>query len=99
MPDNRLTQYREDHSQAVDPHANARRVEVPIHVPHEWDDQGLLTFEKFCSLIQTPPRTVRDWRRRGTGPRWTKLDGAGRLYITVAETRRFLTCCANGRER
>ena len=63
----------------------------PIHVPHDWDDQGLLTFEKFCSLIQTPPRTVRDWRRRGTGPRWTKLEGSGRLYVTVAETRRFLT--------
>jgi hypothetical protein len=66
----------------------------PIHVPHDWDDHGLLTFEKFCHLIQTPPRTVRDWRRRGTGPRWTKLEGAGRLYITVAETRRFLTRCA-----
>lgn len=65
--------------------------EQPIQVPDDWDDRGLLTFEKFCSLIQTPPRTVRDWRRRRTGPHWRKLEGSGRLYITVAETRRFLS--------
>lgn len=63
--------------------------EQPIHVPPEWHDHDLLTFEQFCTLIHTPPRTVRDWRRRNTGPRWTKLDGTGRLYITVAEIRRF----------
>lgn len=62
----------------------------PIHVPDEWRDHDLLTFEQFCALIQIPARTVRDWRRRGTGPRFTKLDGTGRLYLTVAETRRFL---------
>lgn len=62
----------------------------PIHIPEEWHNHDLLTFEQFCTLIQLPPRTVRDWRRRHTGPRWTKLDGSGRLYITVAETRRFL---------
>lgn len=65
--------------------------EQPIQVPRDWDDQGLLTFEKFCTLIQTPPRTVRDWRRRHVGPQWRKLEGSGRLYITVAETRRFLS--------
>jgi hypothetical protein len=63
----------------------------PIHVPEEWHNHDLLTFEQFCTLIHTPPRTVRDWRRRRTGPRWTKLDGTGRLYITVAETRRFVS--------
>lgn len=63
----------------------------PIHIPEEWCDHDLLTFEQFCVLIQIPPRTVRDWRRRGTGPRWSRLEGAGRLYITVAETRRFTT--------
>lgn len=62
----------------------------PIQVPDEWHDHDLLTFEQFCSLIQTPPRTVRDWRRRHVGPRWTKLEGTGRLYITAAEIRRFL---------
>ena len=46
----------------------------PIHVPEEWHDHDLLTFEQFCNLIHTPPRTVRDWRRRGIGPRWTKLE-------------------------
>ena len=61
----------------------------PIHVPEKWHDHDLLTFEQFCALIHTPPRTVRDWRRRAVGPRWTKLDGNGRLYITVAEVRRF----------
>lgn len=61
----------------------------PIHIPDDWHDHDLLTFEQFCALIQIPPRTVRDWRRRRTGPTWTKLPGNGRLYITVAETRRF----------
>ncbi len=63
----------------------------PIHIPDEWHDHDLLTFEQFCNLIQIPPRTIRDWRRRGVGPHWTKLDGAGRLYITVAEVRRFVS--------
>jgi hypothetical protein len=61
-----------------------------IHIPHEWADNGLLTFEEFCVLIRTPQRTVRDWRRRGVGPRWARFNGCGRLYITVAEARRFL---------
>ena len=62
----------------------------PIHIPAEWNDSGLLTFEEFCALIRTPQRTVRDWRRRGVGPRWARFNGCGRLYITVAEARRFL---------
>lgn len=69
---------------AASPSAN------PIHVPEKWHDHDLLTFEQFCGLIQIPARTVRDWRRRHIGPHWTKLEGTGRLYITVAETRRFL---------
>lgn len=63
----------------------------PIQIPAEWNDNGLLTLEDFCTLIHTPQRTVRDWRRRRVGPRWARLDGCGRLYITVAEARRFLT--------
>lgn len=63
----------------------------PIQIPQEWSDSGLITFEEFCDLIRTPQRTVRDWRRRRVGPRWVRLDGCGRLYITVAETRRFLS--------
>lgn len=62
----------------------------PIHVPEDWHDQDLLTFEQFCELIQIPPRTVRDWRRRGTGPRWSRLEGSGRLYMTVGDLRRFV---------
>ena len=62
----------------------------PIQIPDEWDDNGLITFEEFCDLIRTPQRTVRDWRRRGVGPRWARFNGCGRLYITVAEARRFL---------
>lgn len=62
----------------------------PIGIPAEWRDDELLTFEQFCRVIQTPVRTVRDWRRRHVGPTWHKLDGTGRLYITVAEARRFL---------
>ena len=62
----------------------------PIEIPNEWADNGLLTFEEFCVLIRTPQRTVRDWRQRGVGPRWARFDGCGRLYITVAEARRFL---------
>lgn len=62
----------------------------PIEIPEEWNDAGLMTFEEFCDLIRTPQRTVRDWRRRGTGPRWARFNDCGRLYITIAEARRFL---------
>jgi hypothetical protein len=62
----------------------------PIHIPPQWNDNALLTFEEFCNLIRTPQRTVRDWRRRGVGPRWARFNGCGRLYITVAEARRSL---------
>lgn len=62
----------------------------PIEIPADWSDDALLHFEEFCSLIRTPQRTVRDWRRRGVGPRWTRISGVGRLYITVGEARRFL---------
>ena len=63
---------------------------APIGIPKDWDDNNLILFEEFCELIRTPQRTVRDWRRRGVGPRWTRFQGVGRLYITVAEARRFL---------
>jgi hypothetical protein len=63
----------------------------PITIPDDWDDRGLITFEEFCHLIRTPQRTVRDWRQRGVGPRWARFNGCGRLYITVAEARRFLS--------
>ncbi|MCR6033615.1 hypothetical protein GGQ22_19595 [Nocardioides sp. zg-579] len=63
---------------------------VPIQVPDDWDYRGLITVEEFRDLIRTPHRTVRDWRRRGVGPRWARFDGCGRLYITAAETRRLL---------
>jgi hypothetical protein len=63
---------------------------TPIEIPPEWNDQGLLNFEEFCDLIRTPQRTVRDWRRRGVGPAWRRFNGTGRLYLTVAEARRFL---------
>jgi hypothetical protein len=62
----------------------------PSRSPPSGDDHGLITFEEFCTLIRTPQRTARDWRQRGVGPRWTRFNGCGRLYITVAEARRFL---------
>ena len=64
--------------------------DVPDHDPAEWDDNGILLFEEFCTFIRTPQRTVRDWKRRGIGPRWWRFNGTGRLYTTVAEVRRFL---------
>ncbi|QCW51014.1 hypothetical protein FE634_12485 [Nocardioides dongxiaopingii] len=67
-----------------------------IHIPEEWHDHALLTFEDFCTLIHTPQRTVRDWRRRGVGPRWARFEGCGRLYISVAEARRFLDSATPG---
>ncbi len=66
----------------------------PIEIPAEWSDSGLLTFEEFCHLIRTPQRTVRDWRQRGVGPVWARLDGGARLYITVREARRFINTAA-----
>ena len=62
----------------------------PIHIPTDWDDDDLLTFEQFCTLIGTPQRTVRDWRQKGNGPVFVTIDGCGRLYVTVAEIRRWL---------
>ena len=62
---------------------------LATEIPSECVDHGLITFEEFCTLIRTPQRTVRDWRRRGVGPRWTRFNGCGRLYITVAEAHRF----------
>lgn len=68
----------------------------PIHIPPEWDDNDVLYFEEFCTFVRTPQRTARDWKRRGIGPRWWRINGNGRLYTTVAELRRFL---AAGRRR
>ena len=62
----------------------------PIHIPQDWDDHALLTFEEFCTLIHTPQRTVRDWRRRRVGPRWVRFEGCGRLFMQVGEARRFV---------
>jgi hypothetical protein len=69
----------------------------PIQIPPEWNDNGLITFEEFCELIRIPQRTVRDWRQRGVGPGWARFNGCGRLYITVAEARRFLGSAATSR--
>ena len=69
----------------------------PIEIPAEWHDHGLITFEEFCVLLHLPQRTVRDWRRRGVGPRWVKFDGTGPLYVTVVGARRFLASAATGR--
>jgi len=70
----------------------------PIHIPEDSHDHDLLTFEQFCELIHTPPRTVRDWRRRDIGPRWSLFEGCGRLYVAVAEVRRFVSdAIASGR--
>lgn len=69
----------------------------PIQIPDDWDDNGLIMFEEFCELIRTPQRTVRDWRRRGVGPRWNRFQGVGRLYITVGEARRFLASARTAR--
>jgi hypothetical protein len=63
---------------------------APIRVPDEWDDNGIILFEEFCAFIRTPQCTVRDWRRCGRGPTWHRFNGNGRLYVTVAELRRFL---------
>jgi len=63
----------------------------PIHIPEDWHENSLITFEAFCELIHTPQRTVRDWRQRGIGPRWARFNGCGRLYITAAEARRFIS--------
>jgi hypothetical protein len=69
----------------------------PNHIPEDWDDRGLISFEEFCALICIPQRTVRDWRRRGVGPRWTRFDGCSRLYVSVREARRFINSAATCR--
>lgn len=69
----------------------------PIHVPEDWADEALLTFEQCCRILQVPQRTARDWRHRRVGPRWGKLEGTGGLYLTVGELRRFLRTLAPNR--
>jgi len=61
-----------------------------VHIPAEWDDSHLLIFEEFCDLFGVPEETMHEWRRRGLGPRWSRFQGVGRLYVTVEEARRFL---------
>lgn len=65
-----------------------------IDIPAEWDDNYLLMFKEFCDLIGVPQETMHEWRRRGVGPRWTRFQGVGRLYVTVEEARRFLRVVA-----
>ena len=83
-----LFQFRPSHPAAATTKGTV--MVAPINIPEDWDDNALILFEEFCELIRTPQRTVRDWRQRGVGPRWTRFQGVGRLYITVAEARRFL---------
>ncbi|GAC1379051.1 MAG: hypothetical protein NVSMB48_01730 [Marmoricola sp.] len=68
-----------------------------IQVPADWSDDAVLTFEDCCRILRVPQRTARDWRRRHVGPRWHKLEGTGRLYLTVAELRRFLSSTSGPR--
>lgn len=63
---------------------------APIEIPAEWDDNEIVLFEEFCSLIRTPQRTVRCWRVEEHGPQWWRFNGTGRLYTTGAEIRRFI---------
>ena len=62
----------------------------PIHIPAAWNGSALLTIEEFCSLARTPQGTVRAWQSRGTGPRFWRFNGTGRLYTTVDEVRRWV---------
>ncbi|MBM9461791.1 hypothetical protein JK386_18010 [Nocardioides sp. zg-536] len=65
---------------------------VPIQVPDDWDDGGLITVEEFCDLIRTPPNAPSaTGADAASAPGWARVNGCGRLYITVAETRRFLS--------
>ncbi len=64
-------------------------------IPEEWHDRDQLTFEPILPA-HTAPRTVRDWRRCGLGPHWSRFEGCGRFYITVAEVRRFASSATTG---
>lgn len=77
------------------PNTRANQI-APISIPNDWDDDALLTFEQFCTLIQTPQRTVRDWKRRKVGVGWRRLGNTGRIYTTVGEARRFVHSGQNG---
>ena len=70
-----------------------------IQVPDDWSDDAVLTFEDCCRILHVPQRTARDWRRRHVGPRWGKLEGTGRPYLTVAELRRFIHTATPGANR
>jgi exodeoxyribonuclease V alpha subunit len=76
-----------------------RFVEVVVNGPKTWSLAASLhpeiaaaydAAQDRAAIAITPQRTVRDWRRRRVGPRWTRFQRVGRLYVTVGEARRFL---------
>lgn len=62
----------------------------PIEIPADWNGSALLTIDEFCSLAQLPHATVHAWQPRGSGPRFWRFNGTGRLYTTVDEVRRWI---------
>ncbi|GAB7005374.1 hypothetical protein BJ993_001989 [Nocardioides aromaticivorans] len=62
----------------------------PIEIPADWNGSALLTIDEFCSLARLPQATVHAWQSRGSGPRFWRFNGNGRLYTTVDEVRRWI---------
>lgn len=40
------------------------------------ESMGFLTEEQLTSLTKTTPKTVEDWRKRGTGPAYIRIGNA-----------------------
>lgn len=59
-------------------------------IPDELDDRYPLTVREFCEITRIPRSAVMRWWTEGAGPSWVPFNGAGRLYITAAEARRFM---------
>lgn len=51
--------------------------------------EPLARTEEVAEAIQKPPKTLRDWRSRGRGPRFIKLEG-GEVRYDWADVRSWL---------
>ncbi len=60
-------------------------------VPSHWDDNTIITIDEFGEMLGLTEDQLQEWSSRGVGPRWHRFQGKGRLYVTAAEARRYLT--------
>ena len=56
----------------------------PIHVPDDWPEDGLLTFEEFATSSESHNAPSATGDAEASDLAGNRLEGTGRLYLTVA---------------